>query len=48
MAIFPFATLQARQIGLSFNDISIILGLIPVAAALSNPVLGKLIVTNYS
>ena len=34
--------LQARQIGLSFGDISIVLGIIPIAAGLCNPPIGKI------
>ena len=40
-AVIIYATLQARSIGLSFNDISIVLGLLPIISALANPLLGK-------
>jgi hypothetical protein len=40
-AVIIYATLQARSIGLSFNDISIVLGLLPLISALVNPLLGK-------
>ena len=40
--LYPFMILQARQIGLSFGDISIVLGIIPVAAGLCNPPIGTI------
>ena len=39
--VWPYSTLQARSIGLSFNDISIVLGIMPLAAALANPIMGR-------
>ena len=39
--LYPFLILQARQIGLSYGDISIVLGIIPIAAGLCNPPIGK-------
>ena len=39
-----YSTLQARSIGLSFSDISIVLGVIPITGAVSSPILGKNVV----
>ena len=39
--IGTYQSLQARSIGLSFNDISIVLGVIPITGALFSPVIGK-------
>ena len=39
--LYPFLILQAKQIGLSYGDISIVLGIIPVAAGICNPPIGK-------
>ena len=35
-----FINLQARSIGLSFNDISIILGIMPALGAIFGPITG--------
>ena len=43
LSISIYANLQARSIGLSFNDIGIVLGVLPVVSALVNPLLGKTI-----
>ena len=42
LAIFPYFTLQMQDVGLSFGDISIILGVIPIFTFISGPISGKL------
>ena len=42
-----FINLQARSIGLSFNDISLILGIIPALGAIFAPITGQLDTRNY-
>ena len=39
-SVAPYVNLQSENIGLSFNDISIILGVGPAAGAISGPMLG--------
>ena len=38
---FPYLTLQMLNIGLNFNDVSIIYGLIPIASFLTSPISGQ-------
>ena len=47
-SVIIYATLQARHIGLSFTDVGVVLGLLPFASALANPLLGNLIILSIT
>ena len=47
-SVIIYATLQARHIGLSFTDVGVVLGVLPFASALANPLLGNLIILSIT